>query len=145
MFDAAARRAAEADPLSPAALRGERLFFGNGAWCSACHNGVNFTDEQFHIIGIGLTATDPDLGRLRVTGRGEDWGAFKTPTIRNAVHTAPYMHDGSLATLEEVVQFYREGARPNSNLSPHLAPIEMSDLEAANLLAFLRALTPRAE
>lgn len=139
---AAARRAAEAAPLSAAALRGEQLFFGNGAWCSACHNGVNFTDEQFHNIGIGLTATDPDLGRLRVTGRGEDWGAFKTPTIRNAVHTAPFMHDGSLATLDDVVEWYAHAGQANRNLDYRytwVGNVSLSPRDKQDLVAFVRA------
>jgi cytochrome c peroxidase len=70
-------------------------------------------------------------------------GRFRTPGLRAVALTAPYMHDGSLATLEDVVAFYRRGGHPNSSLSPHLAPIEMSDEEAQNLVAFLRALSRR--
>lgn len=141
---AAARQATESQPLSAAAVRGERLFFGNGAWCSACHNGVNFTDEQFHNIGIGLAAADPDLGRIRVTGRGEDWGAFKTPTIRNAIHTAPYMHDGSLATLEDVVDWYAHAGQANRNLDYRYAwvgNVALSARDRRDLVAFVQACT----
>jgi cytochrome c peroxidase len=112
----AARTAAEQHPVAASALRGEGLFFGNRAWCSACHNGVNFTDELFHNTGVGLDKPDPDLGRYRVTGRDGDWGAFKTPTIRGAVHTAPYMHDGSVATLLDVIEWYAHEGRDNRNL-----------------------------
>jgi len=139
---AAARKAAEAEPMSIAALRGERLFFGERAWCSACHNGVNFTDEQFHNIGVGLDREDPDLGRYRVTGRDEDWGAFKTPTIRNAAETAPYMHDGSLATLADVVDWYAAHGRPNRNLDYRfrwIAPGALSEQDRLDLIAFIEA------
>jgi cytochrome c peroxidase len=148
---AAARQAAESQPLSAAAVRGEQLFFGTGAWCSACHNGVNFTDEQFHNIGVGLNAEQPDLGRFRVTGRGEDWAAFKTPTIRNAIHTAPYMHDGSLATLEDVVDWYAHAGQANRNLDYRYAwvgTVTLSDQDKQDLVAFMRACTgplPRVE
>lgn len=138
----AARQAAEAEPLSQAALRGEQLFFGNRAWCSSCHNGVNFTDEQFHNIGIGLEAATPDLGRYRVTGRDADWAAFKTPTIRNAAATPPYMHDGSLPSLEAVVEWYAQGGRPNRNLDYRfgwIAPGGLSAEDKADLVAFIRA------
>ena len=113
---AAARTAAERQPMSERARRGERLFFGERAWCSACHNGVNFTDESYHNTGIGLAKLDPDLGRYEVTGRDEDWGGFKTPTIRAAVHTAPYMHDGSVETLADVVEWYAHQGHANRNL-----------------------------
>jgi cytochrome c peroxidase len=102
--------------MSESAKHGEYLFFGNKAWCSACHNGVNFTDELYHNIGIGLQADEPDLGRYQVTKKAADWGAFKTPSIRAALWTAPYMHDGSLATLEEVIEWYAHEGMPNRNL-----------------------------
>jgi cytochrome c peroxidase len=111
-----AKLAAEAHPMSESAQRGEYLFFGNKAWCSACHNGVNFTDELYHNTGVGLDAENPDLGRFEVTGKDQDWGAFRTPTIRGAVFTAPYMHDGSVATLEAVIDWYDHQGRANRNL-----------------------------
>ena len=61
-----------------------------------------------------------------MTGQAEDRGRFKTPTLRGVAHTAPYLHDGSLATLEDVVEFYRQGGRANSHLDPLFGPIEMS-------------------
>ncbi len=137
-------RAGERDALT-VAERGGMWFFQSRGQCWRCHGGPNLSDEEFHNTGVGSEEGEPLPGRFAVSADEADRGAFKTPTLRGIELTAPYMHDGSLATLEEVVQFYREGARPNSNLSPHLAPIEMSDLEAANLLAFLRALKPRAE
>jgi len=137
-----AQSAAEAHPVSESALRGEKLFFGNKAWCSACHNGVNFTDELYHNIGIGLSATEPDLGRYRVTKKETDWGAFKTPTIRGAVYTAPYMHDGSLAALEDVIEWYAHEGLANRNLDYRYKRIPGQDLSAQDkkdLLEFVKA------
>jgi cytochrome c peroxidase len=128
--------------MSAAARRGEDLFFGNRAWCSACHNGVNFTDEQYHNIGIGLDRPNPDLGRSEVTGRDADWGAFKTPTIRGAVHTAPYMHDGSLATLADVVEWYAHEGRENRNLDYRFRRVAggiLTTEDKRDLVAFIEA------
>jgi cytochrome c peroxidase len=138
----AARVAAEAHPLSEAARRGESLFFGNRAWCSACHNGVNFTDELYHNTGVGLDRPDPDLGRYEVTGRDEDWGAFKTPTIRGAVHTAPLMHDGSVATLWDVIEWYAHEGRENRNLDyryRRVAGGRLTTEDKHDLVAFIEA------
>ena len=136
------REVAARNPMTESARRGERLFFGNRAWCSACHNGVNFTDEGFHNIGIGLSAPTPDLGRYQITGRDEDWAAFKTPTIRGAVHTAPYMHDGSVATLADVVDWYAHAGASNRNLDYRYRWIERTSLsrqDRADLVAFMEA------
>ena len=103
---------------------------------------MNFTDEQFHNIGIGLDGPNPDLGRFLVTGRDADWAAFKTPTIRNAAATAPYMHDGSLTTLAAVVDWYAQGGWPNRNLDfrfSWLEPGSLSSQDKADLVAFIEA------
>jgi cytochrome c peroxidase len=137
-----AREAAARNPFMESAHRGERLFFGNRAWCSACHNGVNFTDEGFHNIGVSLAASEPDLGRYRVTGRDEDWGAFKTPTIRGAVHTAPYMHDGSVDTLADVIEWYAHAGAANRNLDYRYRWIDRTSLsrqDRDDLVAFVKA------
>jgi cytochrome c peroxidase len=81
-----------------------------------------------------------DLGRFVWTGKEEDQGAFKTPTLRDVARTAPYMHDGSLRTLEEVVAFYDRGGNPNPALDPALQPLSLDDEEKADLVAFLEAL-----
>lgn len=147
----AAKAAAEAHPMSEHAKRGEYLFFGNKASCSACHSGVNFTDELYRNIGIGLGDDEPDLGRYHITHKDEDWGAFKTPSIRTAVWTAPYMHDGSLATLENVVEWYAQGGRPNRNLDYHFKKIEgqeLTDQDKHDLVEFIKAcsgLLPQVE
>jgi cytochrome c peroxidase len=85
---------------------------------------------------------EPDLGRYRVTQRDEDWGAFKTPTIRGSVHTAPYMHDGSLATLEEVVEWYAQEGFANRNLDYRYKRIEGGELteqDRQDLVEFIKA------
>ncbi len=82
------------------------LLFTGKAGCSSCHVGPNFSDERFHNTGAGKGG---DAGRAAVTGLEEDRGAFKTPSLRDAARTTPYMHDGSLATLEDVIEFYNKG------------------------------------
>lgn len=126
--------------LSPAAQRGLELFRGD-ANCAKCHKGFNFTDEQFHNTGVGLYDPSPDLGRYYITKRDEDKGAFKTPTLRDIAKTAPYMHDGSLKTLGEVIQFYDKGGIKNPYLSKEIKPLHLNSQEKADLLAFLNSLT----
>jgi cytochrome c peroxidase len=87
--------------------------FKNKARCIQCHSGFNFTDEKYHNIGIDWDSASVDLGRYTVSKKVEDIGAFKTPTLREIARTAPYMHDGSLATLEETVEFYNQGGIAN--------------------------------
>jgi cytochrome c peroxidase len=90
--------------LSPSARRGLQIFRGKGN-CIACHSGPLFSDEDFHNTGVSWDKEPLDLGRYEVTKRDADRGRFKTPTLRNVALTAPYMHNGSLATLEDVVAF----------------------------------------
>jgi cytochrome c peroxidase len=137
-----AKSAAEAFPMSESAKRGEYLFFGHKAWCSACHNGVNFTDELYHNTGVSVDATPADLGRYEVTGSEQDWGAFRTPTIRGAIFTAPYMHDGSVATLEDVIEWYDHQGRANRNLDyryKRIAGEELSAQDKRDLVEFVKA------
>ena len=116
--------------------------FDSKGGCWQCHAGAgNFTDERFHNTGVGAVDGVPAAGRFAVTGIEADRGRFKTPTLRAVAHTAPYMHDGSFATLEEVVEFYRAGGGANANLDPLLRPRDLTDREAADLVAFLRALS----
>lgn len=125
--------------LSAAAERGFKLFrSGNKANCTACHNGRNFTDGAYHNLGVGMDAKEPDLGRFAVTKSDGDKGAFKTPTLREIARTAPYMHDGSLKTLEEVVEFYAKGGRENSWLDEEMLPLKLSAEEKADLVTFLK-------
>jgi len=127
------------EALTEQEIKGMKLFNGK-ANCSNCHSGFNFTDEEFHNIGIGVSVDNQDLGRGGVTGKAEDKGAFKTPTLRDITATAPYMHDGSIATLEEVISFYNRGGNKNDNLSPQIEPLNLSGDEQGNLVAFLKAL-----
>lgn len=137
---AAAKAGAEAHPMSDSAKRGRDLFFGK-ANCTACHVGANLADEKYHNIGVGMAAAEPDLGRYVVTKDEQDKGGFKTPTIRNVALTAPYMHDGSQATLEEVVEWYDKGGHPNPHLSDKIKPLNLSDAEQADLVEFMKACT----
>ena len=83
----------------------------------------------------------PDLGRFEGSGNEADLGRFKTPTLRDAARTASYMHDGSLATLREVVEFYNRGGMANPNLDPIMRPLKLSENEIQSLVGFLEALT----
>lgn len=130
----------EADALNASERRGMDLFAGKGR-CAVCHSGIRFTDEDFHNIGVGMDKERPDLGRYVVTHNDDDKGAFKTPTLRDVASTAPYMHDGSLKTLEEVVDFYDGGGRANPNLHPLIEKLGLTAGEKKDLASFLRALS----
>jgi len=125
--------------LSESAQRGLALFEGK-ALCTRCHVGFNLTDGLFHNLGVGMQAEKPDLGRFVVTKEKSDTGAFKTPMLRDLTRTAPYMHDGSVATLEEVVALYDKGGEPNEWLDPKMEKLNLTDQEKADLVAFLRSL-----
>lgn len=131
-------REGERSTLSAPAQRGMRLFLGR-ANCFACHSGANFTDERFHNTGVGLGSGDP--GRFAVTGDSADLGAFKTPTLRDVARTAPYMHDGSLSTLLQVIEFYDRGGRAAAGLDPEIKPLGLSRSEKLDVVRFLEALT----
>jgi cytochrome c peroxidase len=133
-------KAGDASAMSEAQVRGMDVFFKK-AQCDSCHLGFNFSDESFMNIGIGMDKPEPDLGRYVVTRREEDKGAFKTPTLREVEHTGPYMHDGSLKTLEEVVEHYDKGGIDNPHLSAKIVPLNLTDGEKADLVAFLKALS----
>jgi cytochrome c peroxidase len=127
--------------MSEEAQRGMALFKSK-ARCILCHNGPNFTDNQFHNLGVPQVGPmKEDLGRYYVTRQDRDKGAFKTPTLRSIIETAPYMHDGAFKTLEEVVDFLNKGGGQNSHLSPLMKPLGLKDQEKSDLIAFLNALT----
>jgi cytochrome c peroxidase len=131
----------DAKAMDEAAVRGMALFKGK-ARCVLCHNGPNFTDNQFHNLGVPQAGPmKEDLGRFYVTRQERDKGAFKTQTLRSITETAPYMHDGVFKTLEEVVEFLDQGGGPNPNLSLLLKPLGLTQQEKADLIAFLKALT----
>lgn len=123
--------------LSEAAQRGMKLFFGK-ANCSACHAGSNFTDNAFHNIGVGMEVDEPDQGRFVISSLGGDTGSFKTPTLREIARTAPYMHDGSMKTLEEVIAHYNKGGGSNPYLDEEMFPLNLTQQQQADLVTFLK-------
>src|SRR3954453_6862584 len=132
----------DARALSPSARRGWDLFTGD-AHCSRCHYGPNLTDGAFHNLGLGWDAASErytDEGRGTITGRPGDRGAFKTPTLRDVARHPPYMHDGSRATLRDVVQFYVQGGVPNPHLDTQIRPLHISHGDIDALVDFLVAL-----
>lgn len=131
----------EANPMSDSAVRGMKLFFSKESGCSNCHVGANLADEQYHNLGIGMAAKEPDLGRYTQTKVDKDRGAFKTPTIRNVALSAPYMHDGSVATLEDVVEHYVRGGDKNKWLSDKIVPLQLTASQKVDLVEFMRACT----
>lgn len=161
--------AGKEDAISPEAKRGFELFQGK-ARCITCHE-VNrtypfFTDNKYHNIGVAMHGKNfaelarkatkgPDtaklgheegaseLGRYLVSKQTKDTGAFKTSNIRNIELTAPYMHDGSLTTLEEVIEFYNKGGEPNPYLDGGIRPLNLTGQEKKDLVAFLKSLTSK--
>ncbi|HXH28004.1 MAG TPA: cytochrome c peroxidase [Candidatus Polarisedimenticolia bacterium] len=135
-------QAGDKKAMSESAVRGMAIFNdaerGN---CVTCHAGFNFTDESYHNLGVGMDKPIPDLGRYVVTKQEFDKGGFKTPTLRNITMTPPYMHDGSDATLQAVVDFYDRGGIKNPWQSKEIHPLNLSDQDKADLVAFLEALT----
>jgi cytochrome c peroxidase len=129
----------QADAMTKQQRHGQWVFESKGG-CWRCHTPPLFTDERFHNTGIGVLDGEPEPGRAAVTGNDTDKGAWKTPTLRGVRLTAPYMHDGSLAALEDVVEFYVRGGNGNAYLAPQLRPIVLSDADKAALVAFLRSL-----
>jgi cytochrome c peroxidase len=133
-------KAGDKKAMSAAQVRGMKVFFDR-AQCDRCHEGSNFTLNAYANLGVGTDKPDPDVGRFAVTRDARDWGVFKTPTLREIEHTAPYMHDGSLQTLDEVVEFYNKGGISNKNLDANIKPLHLSDQEKGDLVAFLKALS----
>jgi cytochrome c peroxidase len=142
--------------ISLTAQRGMELFQGK-ARCAFCHKGFDFTDSEFHNIGVpsvpeygktkffGLRKIQPplddDTGRYAVTNRADHRSAFKTPTLRNITQTAPYMHNGVYTTLEQVMIFYNEGGVRNPNLDDEMKPLSLTPLEIQDVIDFMRTLT----
>lgn len=149
--------------LEAQARRGLALFYGKAA-CARCHSGPLLSDQQFHNLGVeetpellkdpqrratrhffqrqlGLERMDRDPGRFAVSGKPADLGAFRTPPLRQVAETGPYTHNGSLATLAAVIAFYNQGGGPAAGKSPLLSPLNLTDAEQADLLAFLHSLS----
>lgn len=141
--------------IGEAAKRGELLFFsGEKAGCFQCHGGWNFSgpirfeggpaiESEFHNTGLYERYPVPNTGLERHTGQLQDAGKFRAPTLRNIAVTAPYMHDGSVATLAEAIEHYAKGGRAprNPNKSTILRPFRLTAEEKADLIEFLRSLT----
>lgn len=123
--------------MSESQVRGMKVFF-NKAACDSCHIGFNFTDGSYENIGIGMDKPMPDLGRYAITKNDEDRGAFKTPSLRDIAHTGPYMHDGSLKTLEEVVEHYNKGGIKNPHLDQRMKPLNLTEQDKKDLVEFLK-------
>jgi cytochrome c peroxidase len=124
--------------LTQAQIQGFKIFKKVG--CANCHGDFNFSDERFLNIGVGMDAPKPDTGRYAITQQKKDWGAFKVPTLRDVEHTAPYMHDGSLKSLKDVVDYYDKGGIPNQNLHPLMRPLKLSPEDKQALVSFLKSL-----
>ncbi|WP_305045571.1 cytochrome-c peroxidase [Geoalkalibacter sp.] len=151
------------EALSEEARQGMALFYGKAA-CQRCHSGPLLSDQKFHNLGVtetpellndpqrrvtrhffqvqmGLERGERDPGRYAVTRNPAERGAFRTPPLRQVAQTAPYMHNGSLATLEEVIAFYMRGGGADPDKSPLMQPLALSAEEQAALLAFLHSLS----
>ena len=126
------------DALSVSQRRGLDIF-ENKASCTTCHNGFLLTNQAFE--NNGLLVVNADSGRARVTLLSEDYGKFRVPSLRNVAVTAPYMHDGRFASLEDVVAHYNHGGTDTRNRHEVIKPLKLSDQEQADLVAFLNALT----
>jgi len=152
--------------ISVSAARGSRIFRRKGN-CANCHeislNNALFTDNRFYNVGVGFKRLAPvlaalmagknsddlaltdmqrsELGRFNVTKTFADLGKFKTPTLRNIALTAPYMHDGSMKTLEEVIEHYDKGGDKNRYIDAKIFPLHLTQQEKADLLAFMETLT----
>ena len=135
--------AGEIDALSPQQRRGLAIFRSGATRCFECHGAPTFAGDAFRVIGVD----SDDPGRAGVVADGV-FGAFKVPTLRNVALSAPYMHDGSMSTLEEVIDFYRDGggrAHSFAQVDVFVNPFDLSDQERADLLAFLYALTDESQ
>jgi cytochrome c peroxidase len=135
-------RAGDETAMTPAALRGMELFFNETGDCFHCHNGFNFTNEGLHNTGVNLE--NKDIGLARLTGRKDDAGKFKTPGLRNVALTAPYMHDGSVQTLDAVLEHYNSGGKNNDNVDVLMRPLGLTAQDKKDLKAFLEALTDQS-
>jgi cytochrome c peroxidase len=127
--------------LSDSEKRGLRIFFGENGECFHCHGGFNFTDNSFQNNGLYMQYSDS--GRARVTQLSKDAGKFKVPSLRNVEKTAPYMHDGSIATLEDVVTHYVSGFKKHPNKSVIIQKLNLTAQEQTDLVNFMKTLTDK--
>jgi len=141
--------------LTESEERGRKLFFTeynpffpekSGADCAHCHTPPLFENGQYANNGLDTDASMKDLGRFLVTGNPGEKGAFKVPSLRNVAFTAPYMHDGRMNTLEEVIEHYNSGVKESSGISPLIRPtiakgLRLTAQNKADLIAFLHTLS----
>jgi cytochrome c peroxidase len=128
--------------LSASELRGKELFFSNKTSCSSCHGGFLYTTHGF--ANNGAYASYADMGRAKLTGNQADKAVFAIPSLRNVGVTAPYMHDGRMETLAQVIEHYNRGGFDHPNKSPLIRPLGLSAQEQRDLEGFLHALTDEA-
>lgn len=124
--------------LNETELRGMQLFNSSKTNCSQCHSGFNFTNYAFENNGLYINYADS--GRMRLTHLESDRARFKVPTLRNISVTAPYMHDGSFSTLDEVINHYNSGGFVHQNKSSLIKPLGLTAQEKSDLVAFLKSL-----
>ena len=117
------------------------LFFED-LYCASCHGGFNFSDSR--LTNNGIYTNYSDQGRARLTKKKEDEAIFKTPTLRNIGFSAPYMHDGSFTSLEQVIDHYSSGAKGHFNQDTIIKPFEISQSQKQDLIAFLNSLNDSA-
>lgn len=129
----------ETTALNESEKRGLALFMSARTQCSSCHSGFDFTDYSFR--NIGLYEVYADTGRKRITLIDSDYGKFKVPSLRNVEITAPYMHDGSVTSLEAVIEHYNLGGKNNAYQDPNIQPLQLTQTEKNDLLNFMKSLT----
>lgn len=127
--------------LSKEAIEGIKLFNSNKTNCSSCHSGILFTNQEYE--NNGLYEYYNDIGKERLTNMDSDNGRFKIPSLRNIEITSPYMHDGSIKTLEEVIEHYNNGGSNHRNKNSMVKPLNLTEIEKKQLKAFLIALTDK--
>lgn len=135
------RETGDLSKLSSEAIRGMALFNSEKCGCSKCHSGINFTNYAFE--NNGMYTFNPEDGRYRVTLNDQDMGKFKVPTLRNIEYSAPYMHDGTLTTLEDVIRKYEAGGNNYATKSPLIKGFQLSSKERNDLISFLKSLSDR--
>ena len=156
--------AGDKQALSAEARQGAEIFFGERGGCSQCHSGSLLTDQKFYNLGVaelpellsdpqhrttrnffigemGLPPMERDPGYYVISRRPKDLGAFRTPPLRQVEQTGPYMHNGSIASLSELIEFFNRGGGDDPNKSTLLKPLNLSSAEKQALEAFLRSLT----
>jgi len=119
--------------------RGFRIYYGKGH-CYDYHGDSTLSDQSFHNLGAGMKAANRDVGRENVSHDPNDRGKFKTPGLRCVAMTAPYLHDGSAATLEDAIEFHNQGGEPNPNLDPLIKPLNLTKTEVQEMTTFIEAL-----